>query len=255
MAVDDKLRSQVDDILGGGSGSSGTYWNFSNPSEEDFAPTLVADLIEISFVQKKKWNAETRKFEGRDYWDDGNPKVNFLFHFMTDDGRELLHELSKRSKCETEDWLPVAGGNLANLIGQRLQVEAAQPPINPQTGQPIPFSSAMRRTFKVTPIGPSATAPRGVDYESYSEVMSHKLSKAQPQQPVAMPPNMTGNPYARQYAQQQAYQQPAYQQPPQQPAYQQPVYQQPPQQAQPGYTAAAPTPVQPPVEVYEDLPF
>ena len=259
--MDDRMKAQVNDMLGGGSGSNGTYWNFSNPNEDNFSPVLVGDLMEISFTQKKKWNPESRKFEGRDYWEDGNPKVNFLLHFAVDGGEELLYELQKGSKSMREDWLPACqGGNLMNLIGMRVQVEAAQPPINPQTGQPIPFSSAMRRTFKVTPLGPANTAARGVDYDSYTEVMSHKLSKQQPQ--AAVPPAMMGNPYAQQYAQQQAYQQP------QMNAAMQAAYsaaqaagytatqQQARPVAQPGYSAAAPAPVQPPVDVYDqDIPF
>ena len=261
--MDEHLKAQVNDMLGGGSGASGTYWNFSNPNEENFSPTLVGDLVEISFTQKKKWNPETRKFEGQDYWEDGNPKLNFLLHFVVDGGEEMLYELQKGSKSMREDWLPACpSGNLMGLIGMRVQVDAAQPPINPQTGQPIPFSSAMRRTFKVTPLGPASTAARGVDYDSYTEVMSHKL-KAQQQAPV--PPAMMGNPYAQQYAQQQAYQQPAMN------AAMQAAYsaaqaagytaaQQPARPvAQPGYSASAPAPVQaqqPPVDVYDaDIPF
>lgn len=225
MSVD--IDAQIQSMLGGGNASEGTFWNFSNPDNEGFSPMLMGTVVKISFAQERQWNPETRKFEGGRFWDDGNPRLMYRLHIRDANDNEWLHEIKPKSKAMMEDWLPVCpGNNLMGLLGMEIQVEAAQPVVNPQTGQPIPFSSAMRRTFKVTVIGPGRYESEGVDQESFKSVMSRRINKQQ------MPAQRPQMPYTGQQ---------------QQPGTQMPVTQQAPAMAYPGPMSHMPqAPVQMP---------
>lgn len=203
-------EDQVTAMLGGESASEGTFWNFSNKEADNFMPSIKGDVVKISCGQEKNWDPVSRKFSGYKFWKDGNPRITHLLHIKDSSGRVWIHEIKPKSGTMMEDWLPVCPKhNLMGLLGMNIEVEAAQPPINPQTGQEIPFSSAMRRTFKVVVIGPGSSEVDGVDIKSYQDVMSRKDPSTSQQQ----------NPVQQAYQQQQAQQYP--QQYQQQPQYQQ----------------------------------
>lgn len=242
---------QIKAMLGGENASEGTYWNFSNKNGDNFSPVIKGDVVKITCGQEKNWDPATRKFSGFKFWPDGNPRITHVLHIKDVNGNVWLHEIKPKSGAMMEDWLPVCPGhNLGGLLGMNIEVEAAQPPINPQNGQEIPFSSAMRRTFKVVVTGPGTSQVEGVDMESYRKIMERKQMPQLPQQPQP------------QQQAQQMYQQ---QQAPQMPqslanamgaAQQASVVKQAFPGAQVYQQPQAPQPQMPPVDVYDqDIPF
>lgn len=200
----DNMQSQIDQMLSGQSVAS-NFWNYSNDQKESFMPVIEADVTKISFAQEREYKTHAPKF-----WDDGKPRVIYIMHFVTPDGRELLLEIKPKSKMMMEDFIPVCpNGNLKDLIGMHVQVAADQPPV--VNGQKIPFSQQMRRKFHVTVMGPATNAVEGVDYESYKQLMAQppqQQPQQQPQAPAPMPM------VQQQYMQQQGVQAPQrYQQP------------------------------------------
>ena len=260
MAQD--YRNMASSMLAGGGMADGKFWNFSRPDQEGFMPVLDGTLTKVSFSQAKNYDANQRKFTGPAFWPDGNPKLMILLHITDLNGEIWLHEVKPKSNCLNEDWLPKSpNGSIEGFLGQHIRVEAEQE-VRTQDGRVIPFGSGNRRHFFVSIVGPGLAASEGVDYASLE-----KLSKAQPQSPAA--PQQQGyqpvpqgvQPQPQGYPQQQGYQ-PV---PPQQMsrvmrqayevaaangyAAQQQTQPQP-------YGAAAPTPVMPPIDVYEDeIPF
>lgn len=187
MSLDDQIKA----MLGGENGSAGTYWNFSKPGNDNFMPSITGTVVKISASQERNWNPATRKFEGYKFWDDGNAKLMYVLHIRDDNGSEWLHEIKPKSMAMMEDWLPQCPGrNLVGLLGMEIKVDAEQPVVNPNTGEAIPFSSAMRRHFKVAVIGQGKYASEGVDSESFRKVMERKRGQQQPvpQQPVPQHP-------------------------------------------------------------------
>lgn len=175
---------QIKAMLGGENASEGTYWNFSNKNGDNFSPVIKGDVVKITCGQEKNWDPATRKFSGFKFWPDGNPRITHVLHIKDANGNVWLHEIKPKSGAMMEDWLPVCPGhNLGGLLGMNIEVEAAQPPINPANGQEIPFSSAMRRTFKVVVVGPGTSQVEGVDMDSYRKIMERKQVSQQPQQP------------------------------------------------------------------------
>lgn len=264
MAQD--YRNMAGSMLSGGGMSDGKFWNFSRPDQEGFMPVLDGTLTKVSFSQARIYDANQRKFTGPAFWPDGNPKLMIRLHVTDLNGEVWLHEIQPKSHCLNEDWLPKSPtGSIEGFLGQRIRIEAEQE-VRTQDGRVIPFGSGNRRHFTVTIVGPGLAASEGVDYESLE-----KLSKARPQASTA--------------PQQQAYQpQPQGYQPVPQDVQPQPqawapghpeplqpmsrVMQQAyevaaasgyaaQQQTQPQpYSAAAPAPVQQPVELYDsDCPF
>lgn len=259
MAQD--YRNMAGSMLSGGGMSDGKFWNFSRPDQEGFMPVLDGTLTKVSFSQARNYDANQRKFTGPAFWPDGNPKLMIRLHVTDLNGEAWLHEIQPKSHCLNEDWLPKSPtSSIEGFLGQHIRVEAEQE-VRTQDGRVIPFGSGNRRHFAVTIVGPGLAASEGVDYESLE-----RLSKARPQTPAATQPQ--GYQPVPQGVQPQAYQpQPqGYQpMPPQQMSR---VMQQAydvaaangyaaQQQTQPQpYSAAAPAPVQPPVELYDsEIPF
>lgn len=242
---------QIKAMLGGENASEGTYWNFSNKNGDNFSPVIKGDVVKITCGQEKNWDPSTRKFSGFKFWPDGNPRITHVLHIKDANGNVWLHEIKPKSGAMMEDWLPVCPGhNLGGLLGMNIEVEAAQPPINPANGQEIPFSSAMRRTFKVVVVGPGTSQVEGVDMDSYRKIMERKQAPQQPQhQPQQQAQQM--------YQQQQAPQMPQSLANAMGAAQQASVV----KQAFPGAQVfqpqpQAPQPQMPPVDVYDsDIPF
>lgn len=259
MAQD--YRNMAGSMLAGGGMSDGKFWNFSRPDQEGFTPVLDGTLTKVSFSQARNYDANQRKFTTPAFWEDGNPKPMIRLHVTDLNGMVWLHEVQPKSHCLNEDWLPKSpNGSIDGFLGQHIRVEAEQE-VRTQDGRVIQFGSGNRRHFTVTIVGPGLVASEGIDYESLE-----RLSKQRPQ--AAAAPQPQGYQPVPQGVQPQAYQpQPqGYQQmPPQQMsrvmqqayevaaangyAAQQQTQQQP-------YSAAAPAPVTPPVELYDsDCPF
>ena len=58
-------------------------WNYSNPNEPGFSPTLAGTLVEV--IVKQSRNFHTKQLE---YWDDGNPKIGYQFIIKDSNGNE-----------------------------------------------------------------------------------------------------------------------------------------------------------------------
>lgn len=256
MAQD--YRNMAGSMLSGGGMSDGKFWNFARPEEEGFMPVLDGTLTKVSFSQARVYDANQRKFTGPAFWPDGNPKLMIRLHVTDLNGEAWLHEIQPKSHCLNEDWLPKSPtGSIEGFLGQHIRVEAEQE-VRTQDGRVIPFGSGNRRHFTVTIVGPGLAASEGVDYESLERLSKQRPQAPQPQgyQPVPQGVQPQG------YPQQPQGYQPV---PPQQMSrVMQKAYEvaaangyvaQQQTQPQP-YSAAAPAPVQPPVELYDsDCPF
>ena len=254
MAQD--YRNMAGSMLAGGGMSDGKFWNFSRQDQEGYMPVLDGTLTKVSFSQARNYDANQRKFTGPAFWPDGNPKLMIRLHVTDLNGEVWLHEIQPKSHCLNEDWLPKSpSGSIEGFLGQHIRIEAEQE-VRTQDGRVIPFGSGNRRHFFVSIVGPGLVASEGVDYESLE-----KLSSARPQAAVAPQPQGY-QPQPQGYQPQPQGYQPM---PPQQMSR---VMQQAyevaaasgyaaQQQTQPQpYSAAAPAPVQPPMDVYDsDCPF
>lgn len=195
----DNLEAQLDAMLAGGSVSEGTYWNYYNDEKENFSPTIVGTVTKIGFSQEHQYQTHAPQ-----YWPDGNPKLMYQLHIKDANNNEFLFDIRPKSSMMMEDFLTVCpNGNLKDLLGCLVSIEAQQPPV--VNGQKIPFSASMRRKFTVKIIGQGQFPSEGVDTESYKRIMSRRQSAQAPA--MQQVPPMAANVMGPQAATQNMYQQ------------------------------------------------
>lgn len=248
--TEDQMKSAMESMLKGGSPSgSGTFWNYYNPNKDNYSTVLEGELMEISIAYAHKFQSSEI-----DRWPDGNPKQLLRLHVETEGG-EFVWDVQPKSTILLESILPnCPNRNLGDAIGRMVRVETQEPPLNPQTGQPIPYSKAMPRPFSFTVGGPGPSAPRGMNYKlppdpgKQTTQVTGQVAAPVPQQMNAMVQGQPSGPVAMGY--QQAPQVGQY-------PWQRAQSMQPVQQQMPVPQQQAPMPqAQPMPELYDaDIPF
>lgn len=260
--TEDQMKSAMESMLKGGSpGGSGTFWNYYNPTKEHYMTVLEGELMEISIAYRHKFQSQEI-----DRWPDGNPKQMLRLHVQTEEG-EYVWDVQPKSPILLESILPnCPEHNLAEAIGRMVRIETQEPPLNPQTGQPIPYSRAMPRPFAFTVGGPGPSAPRGMNYKlppdpgKQTTQVTGQVAAPVPQQMNAMMQGQPSGPVAMGYQQApQVGQYPWQRAQSMQPVQQQMTVTQPQMPAPQPVSMQAPQQMpqaQPPIELYdEDIPF
>ena len=148
-------------------------WNFSNPNEVDYKPSITGDIVEIRQVQAK--NHMTGQ---RETWPDGNPKLNLCFVLDVPElGGEIGWVFSPKSAAADAVKSALAAAGLpGNSWGNIAQMNVT---ISTQDGM---YGAGRPRPWHVTINGP-ATAPfRGMfPFEPKQEQQQAQPVQQQPQ--------------------------------------------------------------------------
>lgn len=127
-------------------------WNFSNPNNPDYRESIVGDIVEIRQVQSK--NHVTKE---REWWPDGNAKLNMLFVLNCPDmGGEVPWIFSPKSAAaQAVKQAMVAAGIPANSWSNMAQMN-----VQIETKEGV-YAAGHPRPWKVTILGPAESEFRG----------------------------------------------------------------------------------------------
>lgn len=148
-------------------------WNFSNPNEVDYKPSITGDIVEIRQVQAK--NHMTGQ---RETWPDGNPKLNMCFVLDVPElGGEVGWVFSPKSAAADAVKAALAaaglpGNSWANMAQMNITI----------TTQDGIYGSGRPRPWQVVINGPATAAFRGLfPFEPKQEQQSQQQAQPQPQ--------------------------------------------------------------------------
>lgn len=175
-----------------------TKWNYSKPKEANYQLAIRGDIVKIAQVQVK--NHMTKE---REWWPDGNAKLNMLFIIQADDGNRYPFIFSPRSTAAdaVKSAMKEAGipaNSWANMAQMCVEVATEE-------GQ---FYQGNPRPWHVKILGPGEAEFEGCEAYNGPTKAEYEAKKLQQQSVGAMQQAM--NP------QQQWQPQPQYQPQPQQ---------------------------------------
>ena len=150
-------------------------WNFSNPNEVDYKPSITGDIVEIRQVQAK--NHMTGQ---RETWPDGNPKLNMCFVLDVPElGGEVGWVFSPKSAAADAVKAALAaaglpGNSWANMAQMNITI----------TTQDGIYGSGRPRPWQVVINGPATAAFRGLfPFEPKQEQQPQPQPQPMQQQP------------------------------------------------------------------------
>lgn len=175
-----------------------TKWNYSNPNGDNYQLSIRGDVVKIAQVQVK--NHMTKE---REWWPDGNAKLNMLFIIQAEDGNRYPFIFSPRSTAAdaVKAAMKQAGipaNSWANMAQMCIEVSTEE-------GK---FYQGNPRPWHVKILGPGEAEFEGCEAYNGPTKAEYEAKKLQQQSVGAMQQAM--NP------QQQWQQQPQYQPQPQQ---------------------------------------
>ena len=98
-------------------------WNYSDPNQPGFSPTLTGTLVEVIVRQSR--NFQTKQLE---YWDDGNPKISYTLVIQDANGNEWPWTLDRGSNAFKELTMAIhsiRGASLKDLGGMLIEVSTS----------------------------------------------------------------------------------------------------------------------------------
>ena len=156
-----------------GAQSDRIKWNFSNPNEVDYKPSITGDIVEIRQVQAK--NHMTGQ---RETWPDGNPKLNMCFVLDVPElGGEVGWVFSPKSAAADAVKAALAAAGLpGNSWANMAQMNIT---ISTQDGV---YGAGRPRPWQVVINGPATAAFRGLfPFEPRQEQQPQQQAQPQPQ--------------------------------------------------------------------------
>lgn len=202
-------------------------WNYSDPQNEDYMPSITGTIVEINEVQSR--NYATKELET---WPDGNPKLNIQFIVQGQSGKELPWVFSPKSlaadavKAALLQYNPNATG-FGDLGGLMVRITTQGDRSQYHSNNPRPWwfeilgqgQVPFRGVHEFKQQAPVQQAPAPMQQQVPPPIVNGMYAAPTvPQQPV--PPSPLNRPIQQQAPAPQQYQQPMQQVPQQQ---QQPV--------------------------------
>lgn len=162
---------------------SGEAWNYSDPNQPDYQPTITGTVVEIRETQS--YNYKTKQPE---FWPEGNPKLNLTIVIQDQTGREYLwtfmprrSNAAKAAQSALKAYNPSAN-SIADIAGLMIEVSTSGSTVS-LGNNPRPWACRI--------IGPGAVPFRGItDYQppagGYNMQPQQQTNPVQAQQNMAM---------------------------------------------------------------------
>lgn len=79
------------------SGSKTMFLNYWDSKKPSYRHEVTGQIVKFAMKHRAKWNPSAQKFDGFEYWDDGNPKKMMQVHIITDEGERIIWEFAPKS--------------------------------------------------------------------------------------------------------------------------------------------------------------